>query len=239
LDEFFRQLQRQGLSNDGGILSHWLLDSLRVLAQGSEHEQQRQHARNRRSADYQFFHGLELIHERLSDLQSDAAAGPSQAGYPDSMVVEEIMDFLPESGTPCRQVDHSVEGGRFILQAGTPVPPVGSWVLFEAGDAPGAQSAVGFVGQVKRHLYFDNGGSEIGVEKLHGSLIPVSIGVAGAHALLQADREKQDYLLIAPGGTFRPSARKTLHGRNKDYLVQFDELLEANDAAERIRIRFM
>jgi hypothetical protein len=239
LDEFFGQLQRRGLPDDGGILSQWLLESLRVLAQGAEHEQQRQYARKRRSADYQFFHGLELIHERLSDLQAGSMPGGEQAGAADSVVVEEIVDFLPESGIPCRLADHSVDGGRFILQAGTPAPPVGSWVLFEAADTPGGQSGFGFVGQVKRHLYFDNGGSEIGVEKLHGSLVPVSLGVAGAHALLQADRARQEYLLIVPGGTFRPSARKTLHGRNKDYLVQFDELLEANEAAERIRIRLM
>jgi len=239
LDEFFGQLQSQGLADDGGILSQWLLDSLRVLAQGVEHERQRHHARNRRNAEYQFFHGLELIHERLSDLQAARTPASGEAGSPDSVVVEEIIDFLPESGTPCRQADHSVEGGRFILQAGTPVPPVGSWVLFEAADTPGGQSGIGFVGQVKRHLYFDNGGSEIGVEKLHGSLIPVSIGVTGAYGLLQADREKQEFLLIGPSGTFRPSARKTLHGRNKEYLVQLDELVEANDAAERIRVRLM
>jgi len=238
LDEFLTQLQHRGLADDSGLPGEWLLDSLSVLARGDDEEQQRHHARSQRSADYQFFSGLELIHERLSELQAGAVPGQDQAETPDAVVVEEIIDFLPESGIACRQADHSLDGGRFILPAGTPAPVIGSWVLFEAAETPGSQSGIGFVGQVKRHLYFDNG-SEIGVEKLHGSVIPVTIGVAGAAALLQADRQKHEFMLIAPHGSFRPSARKTLHGRNKDYLVMFDELLQADETAECIRIQLV
>lgn len=240
LDEFFQQLGSIGLAGDQGSLNNWLQHSLRELALKPAGRESRRHNRHKRTADYHFVHGLHRVHQRLGEIQ----AGQPSAQNPDpnntGIILEEAYTATSvELGVPCHQTDHSLSGAGFMLGARAQAPAVGSWVLFEADSvAGGGQSGQGFVGQVRRRLQFNDGSSEIGVEKLRGSIIPVRLGIDRHPTLLHANREDGVFQLIAPGGSFRTASRHTLHGANKDYQVMFEELLEG-DSIERIRISLL
>lgn len=233
LDEFFIQIDRQGLPQDDGTLARWLIDTLRELALKPNGREARRHERQKREADYHFVHSLDKVYQRLNEIQTGQRS--EQQSDNRSGIILDDEKTLPsiELGIPCRQLDQSVCGAGFMLSPETQIPPVGSWVLFEADEQH--QGGRGFIGQIRRCLKFDDQGTEIGVEKLRGSVVPVTLGLDNRPGLLHVNRENKHCQLVAPLGTFRQAGQHTLHGNGKDYRVNFEALLES-DFAERIRI---
>jgi len=237
LDQFLAQLEAQGLPEDDGVLAAWLRASLLDLADQQDSHEARRHQRLERFADYHFVHGLRLVHERLRDIQLGHHVEVDRQ-HTGIIVEEEFATDACELGAPARQTDHSLSGAGFRLHANVSVPEIGEWVLFEADAQPGQSSGVGFVGRIRRRLQQEDGSTDIGVEKLRGNIIPVGIGITHSPALLNADREQGVFQLIAPSGTFTQQAVQTLHGSNKQYRVQYDELLEQSDI-QRIRLSLL
>jgi hypothetical protein len=237
LDDFLLQVDRQGLPDDEGELTQWLITSLRELALKPPGREARRHERQKREADYHFVRGLERVHQRLVEIQTGRAAGEAPAAPTAGIVLDDEPQQATsvELGTPCRQIDQSPSGARFILSADTPAPPVGCWVLLEAEMQDGTQAGRGFIARVRRCLKYEQQGTEIGTEKLLGSVIPVTFGLGRQRGLLYANREQRLFQLIAPPGSFEGPEPRTLHGITQDYAVMLEELLERN-STERIRL---
>jgi len=238
LDEFFAQVEQQGLPDDNGSLAKWLTSSLRDLALKPGGRDARRHVRQKHQADYHYVQNLPKVHQRLTEIQT-GQTHKIHPSAPDNGIVLDDEPQQPDSvelGTPCRQIDHSLTGAGFMLGANTTPPPVGCWVLFEA-DTPEGKGSRGFIAQVRRCLNFDDKATEIGVEKLRGSVIPVTFGLDHHIGLLHVNREERLFHLIAPLGSFRGPGQHphTLRGANKEYTVRFEALIESN-TTERIRL---
>lgn len=239
LDDFLGQLGAQGLPGDDGTVSSWLKDNLLQLSNARPSKEPRRHPRKKRNADYHFVRGLAQVQQRLAELQGGQPAQHDTESSRTGIILEEVTT-LPsvEFGVPCRQLDHSVSGAGFLLGPGSLLPPVNSWLLFEADASAGSQANLGFIAQVKRRLCFADKSAEIGVEKLRGSVIAVNLGPDGYPALLCLNRERCEYQLLAPCGSFHIGARHNLSSAQKNFFVQCEELIESGDT-ERIRVSLL
>jgi len=228
LDEFLLQFDRQGIPGDDSHMAQWLIGSLRDLALKPKGKEARRHPRHKHEAGCHFVHGLEQIHKRLTDnqdgsLQASARRAASSTGI---ILDDGTSSQSAKSGTPCRQLDYSLNGVGFMLSSDNLAPPVGAWVLLEA-DQPGAGTKGKLiVGRVKRRLKFDDQGTEIGLEKLQGEVIPVTFGLDQKPALLHINRATHLFEVIASAGTYTGPGQQTLKNPEQDFTVMLEELLE-------------
>ena len=237
LDDFFLQYDRQGIPGGEAHLAQWLIGSLRDLALKPKGREARRHPRHKHDAGYRFEHGLGKIHKRLTEVQVGAQHPSAQhAGTSTGIVLDDGRSSQSaEFGTPCRQLDYSINGVGFMLSSDNLAPSVGSWVLLEA-DKPGAGTpGKPIVGRVRRRLKFDDEGTEIGLEKLHGSVIPVTFGLDQKQALFHDDRENHLLQVIAPAGTYSGPGEQSLKSHERDFTVIFEELLETG-STDLIRV---
>lgn len=203
------------LPEDACGLRRWLEGDLRALLEG---RRERRYPRETSSQGYRAIVGLEAVHARLLALQQGQGA---------------LIPPPPEDAIPCRQNDISVGGASFILSAETLPPRCGEWLLFEAEARPGS----GFVAGMRRRLVDDNGYQYIGVERLAGHVIPVTLGDARRPGILHAQPQRSEFRLLAPAGHFRGTGTvETLVGSHRDYRVRQLELLSRRDVGEVIRV---
>jgi hypothetical protein len=166
---------------------------------------------------YDFVTGLEAIHRRLQALQPGLNSGGKD-------------DCAPSvCGTPCTQIDVSASGASFVLDPKQHQPEPGEWGLFELDDPNRSGAVSGFVGQIRRCRRDDNDALHIGVERLLGGVIPITLGALHKPALFNADPSRSLYQLIAPSGYYEPGLDDRLEGSNKSYQVRHLRLL-ARDA---------
>lgn len=234
LDEFLSHLSQQGLPNDDGSLALWLRDSLLQLSARDRGQDGRRHQRQTRIADYRFHGSLRDVQNRLREIQLGST--PSTHETAGIVLEEEATQALLTLGIPCRQIDHSSSGARFLLGNPKNAPDIGDWLLFETESTKGAQ---GFVARVQRRLRLDNAQFELGVEKLQGTLIPVLVGHQQTPGLLNADRNSGlIQLILASEHTEQPKVL-VLHGAQKDYQVENCELLEQGNGCIRLRVELL
>ena len=201
-DAFLQQLQSDPIAPKG--LQHALMDVIK----GRKTPEQRQSPRQPRNHPYRLLYGLRAIHHRLKEL-TQGTAPHGQA-------------FSPLA---CRQVNQSRSGAAFHLQ-GPLNPPlnVGEPVLAEAETTTSGGAPVGFAARVLRLASNELNEIEIGVEKLQGRLIPVTIAGAAAdrgrfdnHALLQHAMDSGRFTLIAARNLYREGDIISVEGPSTRY----------------------
>ncbi len=202
-------------------LRHWLATELGTLIAG---RRERRHPRQIHNADYHFTQGLEAVHQRLTELQSQ----------------HERRQYSEEAslgGVPCRQNDTSFGGASFLLPARVPIPEPGEWLLFEPDQAPDAQAHSSLVAQMRWRLVDDNGCQHIGVERLIGHVFPVTLGSTRQPALLNTDKSHSHFQLVAPLGHFTGEGTvETLEGINKHYQVRHERRVTQFSDTEIIHV---
>lgn len=189
--------------------------TLSELIKGRRSPEQRQTARQPRNQPYTLVHGLRNIHQRLIML----AQGPGS------------HETAPPSA-PCRQINQSKLGAAFQLQA-TLNPPlaVAEPVLAETEPSvPGAAPA-GFAARIQRLVIDDNGLQEIGVEKLQGRIMPVTLTGQAAQraqgdiqALLQHRVDSNTFTLIATRSIYREGDHIAVEGPAVRHNLRMGEL---------------
>lgn len=189
--------------------------TLTELIKGRRSPEQRQTARHPRNQPYTLLHGLRNIHQRLLML----AQGPGS------------HDTAPPSN-PCRQINQSKLGAAFQLQA-TLNPPlaVGEPVLAETEPSmPGAAPA-GFTASIQRLFIDTDGVQEIGVEKLQGRIMPVTLSGQAAQraqgdiqALLQHRMDNNTFTLIATRSIYREGDHIAVEGPSVRHNLRMGEL---------------
>lgn len=192
-----------------------LRQALDDLFLGRKSPEQRQSPRQARNHPFSIYRGRSRIHARLTMLTQGADPGAS-----------------PPQALACVQINQSRNGSAVRLQ-GPLDPPlaVGEPVLLEAAPSGGG-AALGFAGIVRRIVALDGRSIEIGVEKLPGRLIPVTISGAAAQrlhgdtqALLQQIVESDQHRLLAPQMLYREGDTLTVEGATADYTLRVTGLL--------------
>jgi hypothetical protein len=190
--------------------------ALTDLIKGRKSPEQRQSPRQPRDHPFQMTYGLRNIHARLETLTQ----GIEESGAPPAAV-------------GCRQINQSKSGSAFQLQ-GPLNPPltIGEPLLFEAEHRTGGGAAVGFAGQIRRVVALDDQGIEIGVEKLRGRLIPLTISGTAAErargntqALLRQSIDDDEYTLLANRMLYREGEKLTAEGPSCNYSLRIKGLL--------------
>lgn len=209
-DRFLQQLQDEPGSPEG------LHRALTDLIKGRKTSEQRRTERQARNHPYRLLYGLRNIHRRLSDLTQGAVAAP-----------DELTPVL------CRQINQSKTGAAFRLQ-GPLNPPlaVGEPILAEAESSAGSGPAVGFAAIIRHLAGGANQQIEIGVEKIQGHLVPLTVIGAAAdrargdnHALLEHARETGRYSLIAARSVYRDGDMVAAEGPSMRYNLRMLRLL--------------
>jgi hypothetical protein len=207
---FLQQLQDEPGAPQG------LHRALPDLIKGRKSSDQRRAERQVRNHPYGLLYGLRNIHRRLSELTQGSPAAP-----------EEL------TSVPCTQINQSKSGAAFRLQG--PVNPpltVGEPILAEAERPGSSGAAVGFAAII-RHLVSDADKQiEIGVEKIQGRLIPLTVIGAAAdrtrgdnQALLEHARETGRYRLIAARSVYRDGDLVAAEGPSMRYNLRMLRLL--------------
>lgn len=211
LDRFLQELRDDPEAPPG------LYVTLSDLIKGRKSSEQRQNPRQPRNHPFRLMHGLCVIHGRLEALVlGSSTGGPG---------IEAV---------PCRQVNQSKSGAAFLLQ-GPLNPPlaVGESVLLEAEALSPGGAAVGFAGRIRRLVSSGDQQIEIGVEKLAGRLIPVTITGSAAEraraqpqALLQQDVTTGRYILVAPRTLYREGDSLVAESSHARHELRMGELIE-------------
>lgn len=201
-DRFVQQLEEDPEAPAG------LRQALVGLVKGRRTPDQRRSERQTRNHPYQLTYGLRNIHRRLEEL--------SQGGTPTRSAVRPVA---------CRQVNQSKFGAAFQLQ-GPLNPPlsIGEPILAEAETPSGSGGPVGFPGRIRRVFSDDGQRIEIGVEKILGRLIPVTVvGTAAQRTrgdnlgLLQHELDTGHYVLLASRSIYREGDSVAVEGPNVRY----------------------
>lgn len=212
VDALLERLQAEASAPPG--LRQALLDVIK----GRKTPEQRQGERQARNQAYRLVYGLRPIHARLSEL---------------------IRGQAPTAGrlepVDCRLVNQSRSGAALHLPG--PLSPalcVDEPVLAEAATTGGPGAPVGFAARVRRLVSDDGGQIEIGVEKLAGRLLPVSLAAAAGedarsdpHALLLQALDSGSLTLIAPRSRFREGECVTVEGPNTRYSLRLKAITQA------------
>jgi len=208
-DGFIQALEKDESAPKG------LRNALTGLIKGRRTQEQRRAERQPRNHPYRLIHGMRDIHRRLSEL--------TQGGDPGRSSVEPM---------PCRQVNQSRYGAAFQLQG--PVNPpfsIGEPVLAEAEASQNATAPVGFAARLRRVFSEDGRRIEIGVEKILGRLIPVTIVGAAAErcrgdtlALLQHDTDSGRYTLLAARSIYREGDHVLVQGPSITHKLRMQRL---------------
>jgi len=205
----------QELEDDPEQAPAGLRQALISLVKGRRTPEQRRSERHPRNHPYQLIYGLHNIHRRLEEL--------SQGEAPARSAVRPL---------PGRQVNHSRFGAAFHIQG--PINPplsIGEPVLAEAKARPGGGVPVGFAARIRRVFSDDGQHIEIGVEKIQGRLIPVTIvGTAAERArgdklgLLQHEVETGNYVLLASRSIYREGDSVVAEGPSMRYSLRMRRL---------------
>lgn len=233
LDAFLAALDQQGIpGDDDKHIEKWLRQTLLSLSGLPEQKEARRYTRYPRVAPYRCTIGLSAITQRLRDIQQ----GPSDVIEMHGIQLETSSSALDlTNGTECEQRDHSLSGACFMMPNTRAIPDVHDWVLFESADKASHQ---GFVARVKRRVQTQNDAIEIGVEKLPGSLVPVTLGNSQRLGLLNTHREQALAQLITSDTDTPMPPELVVHAINKDYRIQLEEELERSNSL-RQRVRFI
>jgi hypothetical protein len=204
IDGFLQQLQEDANAPQG------LRSALNDVIKGRKTPEQRHSARQPRNHPYRLLSGLGEIHRRLGELAQGAEAAAIEATF-----------------VPCLQVNQSNSGAAFHLQGPLSTPlSVGETILAEAESRASGGAPIGFAARIQR-LVNDENRIEIGVAKLLGRLIPVSITGAAAErrrgdnqALLLHAADSGKYLLLASRSIFREGDTVAVEGPNVRYSLR-------------------
>jgi len=192
-----------------------LRQALIGLVKGRRTPEQRRSDRRPRNHPHQLIYGLRNIHLRLEEL--------SQGAPPARSAVR------PVAG---RQVNQSRFGSAFQLQ-GPLNPPlsIGEPILAEAETRAGSGAPVGFSARIRRVFSDDGQRIEIGVEKIQGRLIPVTIVGSAAQrtsgnnlGLLQHDMDTGQYVLLASRSIYREGDSVAVEGPSMRYNLRMRRL---------------
>ncbi len=198
-DRFLQQLERDATAPAG------LHRALMGLIKGRRKPEQRKAERRPRNHPYRLIHGMRDIHRRLTAL--------TQGPLPDRNEI---------TATNCLQVNQSKFGAAFVLQ-GPVIPPmsIGEPILAEAEGGAATATPVGFTARIRRVFSEDDRRIEIGVEKIQGRLVPLTLVGSAANrsrgndlALLQHDTDSGRYTLIATRNIFREGDHVAADGPN-------------------------
>ncbi len=211
-DRFLQQIQDEPDSPEG--LHRALID----LIKGRKTSEQRQAARQARNHPFRLLYGIRSIHRRLSDLTQGATTSPGEL-----------------TPVPCTQINQSRSGAAFRLQ-GPLNPPfaVGEPILAEADSSAGSGSgaAVGFTATIRHLVSDENQQIEIGVKKIQGRLVPLTVIGAAAdrargdcHALLEHAGETGRYTLLAARSVYREGDMVAAEGPGMRYSLRMLRLL--------------
>lgn len=185
------------------------------LVRGRRKPEQREAARQPRDHPFHLTTGLRQIHDRLSDL----LLGRGAAG--------------PERAVDGRQVNQSKTGAAFRV-SGPLNPPlvIGEPLLAETPSATPGAPPVGFAARIQRLMVDDNDLIELGVEKIAGRILPVTLGGAAAErtrgdtaALLQHRSDDNTFTLIATLRVFREGDLVAVDGPGVRYNLRMQQLL--------------
>lgn len=187
-EDFLRLLREDDTAPRG------LYDAISGLIKGRKSPDQRKSPRQPRNHPFRILWGLRQVHARLGELTS-GETGALELGSP----------------APCLQINQSKGGAAFHLQGPLPSPlAIGETVLAEADNPKPGGAPIGFIGRIQRLVSEDSGRIEIGVEKLAGRLVPLTLSGGAAertrgdtHALLQQHPDGQRYTLLAVRNLFR------------------------------------
>ncbi|MCP5421562.1 MAG: hypothetical protein H6959_01460 [Chromatiaceae bacterium] len=210
-DSFLRALHDDPDAPEG------LYETLGSLIKGRKLPEQRQSPRQERSHPFRLSVGLHDVHARLSALTS----GPNTA----------------QTGTktlPCVQKNQSKTGAAFYV-TGTVATAlsIGEVLLAETDNPRPGGAPVGFVGRIRRLVTDHAGQIEIGVEKLSGHLMPVTISGAVAErargdcaALLQRHAGADKLVLIVPRSAYRENDTATAEYAGGHYSLRMRRLID-------------
>lgn len=208
-DPFMQQLEADATAPAG------LQSALIGLMKGRQTREQRQTERQPRNHPYQLIYGLRNIHRRLEELTHGATPARGEV-----------------RPVPCRQVNQSRFGAAFQLQ-GPLNPPfsIGEPILAEAESASGNAAPVGFAARIRRVFSGDRQQIEIGVEKVQGRLIPVTLVGAVVErtrgdnqALLLHSADTGEYTLLASRSIFREGDSVAVEGPSMRYNLRMTRL---------------
>ncbi len=221
-DRFLQQLSDDAQAPPG------LHRALSDLVRGRKTSEQRQNPRQARDQAFRLRHGISNIHARLQALVNS----------------ETVLDPGPEP-LPCRQINQSKTGGAFRLQG--PTPPtlgVGEPLLLEAESASPNGVPIGFPARIRRLVNKGQHGIEIGVEKLTGRLLAITLSGSSAErargekrALLQQDSVNGQLILIAPRILFRQGDSLTADSSDGRHSLRMQELLDVVQGTAYIAVR--
>ncbi len=192
-----------------------LLETLTDLVRGRRSPEQRQAPRQARNHDYQLLFGLHNIAQRLLAMGSEA--DPPQ--------------IATSTG---RQINQSKTGSAFELTG--PITfdlVVGEPMLAEAQTGnDGNSGPVGFLGLIKRLEIDAFGRTELGVEKLPGRIMAVTIGGGAAErlrgdtsALLIHRADTDRYQLIAARRAYRENDLLSVEGPSVRHSLRLLEMV--------------
>jgi hypothetical protein len=203
---------REALATDPEAPSG-LHETLDDLLRGRRSPDQRQAPRQTRNHPYQLLFGLYPIAQRLLSLSGDT-------------------DRPPPTRHDARQVNQSKTGAAFVLPGTLQTPlAVGEPILAEAEAVAGNGATVGFLARIQRVMIDPGRQIEIGVEKLPGRIMPVTISGSASErlrgdtaALLLHRPDIGGFVLIASRRVYRegeivgvegPSVRHSLRMRGQ------------------------
>jgi hypothetical protein len=169
-----------------------LRDTLDALLRGRRSPEQRRAPRQPRNHPYQLLLGLYPISQRLLAL-SDGGGGQ------------------PAPSLPSRQINQSSSGAAFQLTA---LPhqalAVGEPLLAEAEASTRNGASVGFLARIQRVQIAPGQGIEVGVEKLPGRIMPITITGSATErlrgdtaGLLLHQPDSDGFMLIASRRVYR------------------------------------
>jgi hypothetical protein len=190
-----------------------LQEALDDLLRGRRSPDQRQAPRQTRNHPYQLLFGLYPIAQRLLSLSGDT-------------------DRPPPASSEARQINQSKTGAAFVLPGTLPTPlTIGEPILAEAEAVAGNDARVGFLARIQRVMIEPGQQIEIGVEKLPGRIMPVTISGSASDrlrgdttALLLHRPDIGGFVLIASRRVYRegeivnvegPSVRHSLRMRTQ------------------------
>lgn len=219
----------------GGFLQHLsqdpaappgLHETLDQLIKGRRKPEERQTARQPRDHPYRVIFGLREIQPHLEQLvlgQDAAAAQPA---------------------IDARLINQSQTGAAFRLSGPVDIPfVIGEPLLAQASGKSAGGPAVGFTARIRRVMIDAGHEVEIGVEKLEGRVMPVTLSGSAAErargdteALLQQCGNGQHFVLIANRSVFREGDQVSVQGPSIRYSLRMQRIRETAKSAAYIDV---
>ena len=220
-EEFLRKLHEDHEAPKG------LYQALGDLIKGRKSNEQRRSPRQPRNHPFRLLYGLRQVHERLGELTSGMPVSEAGNGHHD-----------------CLQINQSKTGAAFLLQ-GPLHPPlgIGETILAEAANPKPGGAPLGFIGRIQRMVVDASDRIEVGVEKLAGGLMPVTLTGGAAerargdtYALLQHNPDSTRLLLLAIRNIYREGDTVIAEGVNSRYTLRMHTLQQTTRRVAYIEV---